>query len=83
VAVPAGWPSDELTEGHVIVSPATDVEGAKERLKEYERFDGRFGRKKSQGQREPAKGRVPELRLGIPLRSPGDRERRSLAVSGR
>jgi peroxiredoxin (alkyl hydroperoxide reductase subunit C) len=42
VAIPAGWPNNELVKDHVIVPPATDVEGAKKRQKEYECFDWWF-----------------------------------------
>ncbi len=42
VAIPAGWPRNELVNDHVIVPPATDVEGAKKRLEEHECFDWWF-----------------------------------------
>ena len=42
VAIPAGWPENELVNDHVIVPPATDVEGAKKRLEEHECFDWWF-----------------------------------------
>ncbi len=42
VAIPAGWPDNELVKDHVIVPPATDVDGAKSRSKEYQCFDWWF-----------------------------------------
>ena len=42
VAVPAGWPENELIGDRVIIPPATDVETAKARLKEYECYDWWF-----------------------------------------
>ena len=42
VAIPAGWPDNELVKDHVIVPPATDVEGAKKRLEEHDCFDWWF-----------------------------------------
>jgi peroxiredoxin (alkyl hydroperoxide reductase subunit C) len=39
VAIPANWPKNELIKDRVIVPPATDVETAKKRLKEYEGYD--------------------------------------------
>ncbi len=46
VAIPAGWPENELVNDHVIVPPATDVEGAKKRLGENDCFDWWFCHKK-------------------------------------
>ncbi len=45
VAIPAGWPDNELVKDHVIVPPATDVEGAKKRLEEHDCFDWWFRHK--------------------------------------
>ncbi len=42
VAIPAGWPENELIGDRVIIPPATDVETAKARLKEYECYDWWF-----------------------------------------
>jgi peroxiredoxin (alkyl hydroperoxide reductase subunit C) len=44
VAMPAGWPNNELVADHVIVPPATDVQAAKARLqsKEHECYDWWF-----------------------------------------
>ncbi len=42
VAVPAGWPNNELIEDKVIIPPATDIESAKERLKSETCFDWWF-----------------------------------------
>ncbi len=42
VAIPANWPDNELIGDRVIVPPATDVETAKARLKEYECYDWWF-----------------------------------------
>jgi peroxiredoxin (alkyl hydroperoxide reductase subunit C) len=42
VAVPAGWPENELIGDRVIIPPATDVDTAKARLKEYECYDWWF-----------------------------------------
>jgi len=47
VAIPAGWPQNELVNDHVIVPPATDVEGAKKRLEEHECFDWWFCHKEA------------------------------------
>ncbi len=41
-AVPAGWPNNELIGDRVIVPPATDVNTAQQRLKEYDCFDWWF-----------------------------------------
>jgi len=38
-ATPANWPNNEVVGEHVIVPPATTIEEAEERLKEYECFD--------------------------------------------
>jgi len=46
VAIPAGWPENELIQDHVIVPPATDVDGAKKRLAEQDCFDWWFCHKK-------------------------------------
>lgn len=40
VAMPENWPNNELVNDHVIIPPATDVETAKQRLKDAE--DGEF-----------------------------------------
>jgi len=42
VAMPAGWPNNELIKDQVIVPPAADVSSAKKRLNEYEGFDWWF-----------------------------------------
>ena len=42
VAIPAGWPENELIGDRVIIPPATDVDTAKARLKEYECYDWWF-----------------------------------------
>jgi peroxiredoxin (alkyl hydroperoxide reductase subunit C) len=42
VAVPANWPKNELIGDRVIIPPATDVDTAKARLKEYECYDWWF-----------------------------------------
>ncbi|WP_029896084.1 peroxiredoxin [Desulfohalovibrio reitneri] len=39
VAIPAGWPNNELIQDRVIVPPAQDVETAKKRSQEYECYD--------------------------------------------
>lgn len=41
-AMPANWPENELIGDRVIVPPATDVETAKKRKKEYECYDWWF-----------------------------------------
>ncbi|HBR10167.1 peroxiredoxin [Candidatus Bipolaricaulota bacterium] len=46
VAIPAGWPENELVNDHVIIPPATDEETARKRVKEYECFDWWFCHKK-------------------------------------
>jgi len=47
VAIPAGWPDNELIKDHVIVPPATDVDAAKKRLEEHECFDWWFCHKEA------------------------------------
>ncbi len=47
VAIPAGWPNNELIHDEVIVPPAQDVETAKKRAGEYECFDWWFCHKKA------------------------------------
>jgi peroxiredoxin (alkyl hydroperoxide reductase subunit C) len=42
VAMPAGWPDNELIQDRVIVPPATDEKTAKERVKQYDHFDWWF-----------------------------------------
>lgn len=42
VAIPAGWPNNELLGNRVIIPPAKDVETAKKRLTEYECYDWWF-----------------------------------------
>jgi peroxiredoxin (alkyl hydroperoxide reductase subunit C) len=42
VALPAGWPDNELIGDRVIVRPATDEKTAKERLTQYEGYDWWF-----------------------------------------
>jgi len=46
VAIPANWPNNELIRDEVIIPPASDVETAKERVKQYECFDWWFCHKK-------------------------------------
>jgi peroxiredoxin (alkyl hydroperoxide reductase subunit C) len=46
VAIPANWPNNELIKDEVIVPPASDVQAAKERTKQYECFDWWFCHKK-------------------------------------
>jgi peroxiredoxin (alkyl hydroperoxide reductase subunit C) len=46
VAIPAGWPENELIGDKVIIPPATDEETAKKRKDEYECFDWWFCHKK-------------------------------------
>ena len=46
VAMPAGWPNNELIGDRVIIPPATDEKTARERLKKYECFDWWFCHKK-------------------------------------
>jgi len=47
VAIPAGWPENELIKDRVIVPPATDVEAAKKHLEEYDCFDWWFCHKEA------------------------------------
>jgi len=42
VAIPAGWPENELIKDKVIIPPATDEEAAKKRKDEYECYDWWF-----------------------------------------
>jgi len=42
VAIPAGWPENELIQDRVIVPPATDVKAARKRSEEYDCFDWWF-----------------------------------------
>jgi len=42
VAVPANWPNNELIGDKVIIPPASDIETAKKRLREYECYDWWF-----------------------------------------
>jgi len=46
VAIPAGWPNNELIKDGVIIPPACDVASAKKRLDEYEGYDWWFCHKK-------------------------------------
>lgn len=46
VALPANWPNNELVNDEAIVPPASTVEDAEKRLKEYECFDWWFCHKK-------------------------------------
>ena len=46
VAMPAGWPENELVKDHVIIPPASDIETAEKRTKEYVCFDWWFCHKK-------------------------------------
>jgi peroxiredoxin (alkyl hydroperoxide reductase subunit C) len=46
VAIPAGWPDNELIGEGVIVPPAKDIKTAREREKQYENFDWWFCHKK-------------------------------------
>ncbi len=46
VAIPAGWPENELIKDKVIIPPATDEETAKKRKDEYECYDWWFCYKK-------------------------------------
>jgi peroxiredoxin (alkyl hydroperoxide reductase subunit C) len=46
VAIPANWPNNELIKDEVIIPPASDVQAAKERTKQYECFDWWFCHKK-------------------------------------
>jgi peroxiredoxin (alkyl hydroperoxide reductase subunit C) len=42
VAMPAGWPENELIKDNVIIPPAADMKTAEERTKEYKNFDWWF-----------------------------------------
>ncbi|MCG6917338.1 MAG: peroxiredoxin [Deltaproteobacteria bacterium] len=42
VALPAGWPDNELIKDRVIVPPATDEKTAKKRKKQYDHYDWWF-----------------------------------------
>ena len=46
VAIPANWPKNELIKDRVIIPPASDVNTAKKRLKEYDGYDWWFCYKK-------------------------------------
>jgi len=46
VAIPAGWPDNELIGQSVIIPPAADIKTAREREKEYECYDWWFCHKK-------------------------------------
>lgn len=46
VAVPAGWPENELIGDRVIIPPATDKKTAAQRLKDFECYDWWFCHKK-------------------------------------
>jgi peroxiredoxin (alkyl hydroperoxide reductase subunit C) len=46
VAIPAGWPNNELIGEGVIIPPAKDIKTAREREKEYENFDWWFCHRK-------------------------------------
>lgn len=46
VAIPAGWPNNELIGEGVIIPPAKDIKTAREREKQYENFDWWFCHKK-------------------------------------
>jgi peroxiredoxin (alkyl hydroperoxide reductase subunit C) len=46
VAMPAGWPDNELIGRSVIIPPAADIKTAREREKEYECYDWWFCHKK-------------------------------------
>lgn len=46
VAIPAGWPQNELIGGSVIVPPPSDIQTARTREQEYECFDWWFCHKK-------------------------------------
>ncbi len=49
VAMPANWPKNELINDEVIIPPASDVETAKERPKQYKCYDWWFCHKKLEG----------------------------------
>ena len=42
VAMPAGWPNNELINDRVIIPPAADMKTAEQRVKEYDCFDWWF-----------------------------------------
>ena len=46
VAIPANWPENELVQDSVIIPPATDVQTAEKRKKEYDCYDWWFCYKK-------------------------------------
>jgi len=46
VAIPAGWPKNELVGAGVIIPPAADVKTAEERPKQYTCYDWWFCHKK-------------------------------------
>ena len=46
VAIPAGWPENELIGERVIIPPAADIQTARERQKEHECYDWWFCHKK-------------------------------------
>jgi peroxiredoxin (alkyl hydroperoxide reductase subunit C) len=46
VAIPANWPENELIKDEVIIPPATDVQTAAERTKEYDCYDWWFCHKR-------------------------------------
>ena len=46
VAIPANWPNNEIIGDRVIIPPATDIETAKDRLKNFECYDWWFCHKK-------------------------------------
>ncbi|AQQ09539.1 Alkyl hydroperoxide reductase subunit C [Sedimentisphaera cyanobacteriorum] len=41
-AIPAGWPNNELIGNNVILPPATDVEAAEQRIRDYDNYDWWF-----------------------------------------
>ncbi|RLE29233.1 peroxiredoxin [Candidatus Acetothermia bacterium] len=49
VAIPAGWPQNELVGDEVIIPPASDVKTAEQRLKEYDCYDWWFCHKELPG----------------------------------
>ncbi len=51
VAIPANWPENELVGDEVIVPPASDVETARKRVKQYECYDWWFCHKDRGGER--------------------------------
>jgi len=46
VALPAGWPNNELIQDKVIIPPPTDMQTANKRAEEYEGYDWWFSYKK-------------------------------------